>query len=685
MPMEETTKTRKVIVVGTPTDKFDIPFDYLAKKFVKVYQEGILLEALVDYDFITTTRIQMLKGAVATGQTIEIRRETSATARLVSFRDASVLTASDLDISALQSLHLSEEARDSGLWAEYTASIVLDAAQDAASTAVQAASTATTAFGHIKEMTEPVTFRSVLDKLRDTASVRDFGAKGDCAADDTAAIIAADRWCAENGHTLYFPQGVYLISDGIESFADWEGAGAPNLGTFNLQDDKKFLVEGSKHKIPGSVLLFKGNALATFTTQRTDRFSTMRYVVRKTGRSAYRNSPGIRNMGIVADFDFRDASGAVTTPLNDNAQDIDVGLLLHNVEGKHIANVCVGGYYKKAGTVHFGIDPDNTHMTSLRTMGDMGLAVIGDLTGTNSGLNCVTCFIGANDHHSRSVVAGVEKWGTCALYIDIPASDGTGSRNGISFIGGTVTTKTNVPMMLDRCGAINFTNVVFENASQAGSGTAQGQAGGTKRFIGSANTGDIGFLNCRLNAEQIKNAGALLETAPNANITIVGGNKDYGMEVWRGASGVRMNVGGSEQNFQLTNSPSSITSGVRFRRTSGGTLEVTCDTSRVLALGTDGITFAKERITSATVVGGAVSVGSPLMRLSGGTVDLTTITPVDGINRITLLAATTSDIITLKTQTGNLRITSDFVLSGFKSISLIYNGVFWIQDGGRPA
>lgn len=139
MPMQETTKTRQVIVVGTPTDKFDIPFDYLAKKFVKVYQEGILLEALVDYDFITTTRIQMLKGEVPEGQTIEIRRETSATARLVSFRDASVLTASDLDISALQSLHLSEEARDSGLWAEYAASVVRERAETAAVTAVTAA------------------------------------------------------------------------------------------------------------------------------------------------------------------------------------------------------------------------------------------------------------------------------------------------------------------------------------------------------------------------------------------------------------------------------------------------------------------------------------------------------------------------------------------------------------------
>ncbi len=58
-------------------------------------------------------------------------------------------------------------------------------------------------------------------KLNDFVSVKDFGAIGDSMTDDTIAIRTADLWCSQNGFTLYFPRGVYRISDGIESFADF--------------------------------------------------------------------------------------------------------------------------------------------------------------------------------------------------------------------------------------------------------------------------------------------------------------------------------------------------------------------------------------------------------------------------------------------------------------------------------
>lgn len=519
-------------------------------------------------------------------------------------------------------------------------------------------------------------------KLNERVSVKNWGAKGDTVTDDTAAIRRADLWCAIHGYTLHFPRGGYRITDGIESFADWEGEGAPNIGTFALTDDKVFMTASDKTKIPGSWILFDGTAVASFSTARTDQFATLRYAVKKVGRSAYRYAPGIRKMGIVLNFIYKNDAGAVTTPANDLSSDCDTGLLLVNVELKSIADVCVGGYWKKAGIAHFGIDPDNTHMTEVRSMGDYGLAIIGDNSGTNSGFNAVGCFISANDHHSRSVDSANERWGKGALYIDIPSATGLGSRNGISFIGGAITTKTNYPVQLDRCGAVNFTNVVFENATQAGSGTGIGQAGGTKRFTGTVNTGDIGFVNCRLNAEQIKNSGALLDTAPNATITIVGGNKDYGMEIWHGASGIRMNAG-SEQNIQMTNDPSTITSGVRFRRTSAGVLEMTVDNQRVMAWGSSGIQFSKDRAVTATIVDNAATVNSRMVRLSGGTVDLTTLAPTDGLNRVLLVANTSTDIVTLKNLTGNLRIGSDYVLSGFKVIELYYNGTYWLQIGGR--
>lgn len=66
------------------------------------------------------------------------------------------------------------------------------------------------------------TVRTLQDKLDDFVSVRDFGAKGDGATDDTVAINRAlfELYCREDfsaaKKALYFPAGHYIISDTIK-------------------------------------------------------------------------------------------------------------------------------------------------------------------------------------------------------------------------------------------------------------------------------------------------------------------------------------------------------------------------------------------------------------------------------------------------------------------------------------
>ncbi|WP_276200310.1 glycosyl hydrolase family 28-related protein [Chelatococcus sp. XZ-Ab1] len=55
-------------------------------------------------------------------------------------------------------------------------------------------------------------YRTVQDKLRERFSVKDFGAVGDGATDDTAALHAAIT-AAGVGAEIYFPPGVYRLSD----------------------------------------------------------------------------------------------------------------------------------------------------------------------------------------------------------------------------------------------------------------------------------------------------------------------------------------------------------------------------------------------------------------------------------------------------------------------------------------
>ena len=101
---------------GTQTD-FSIPFDYLKKSFVRVYVDNTLLtggdygDTTVDYYFLDKTTVR-LKTPPAENIEVTIRRYTSATERIVSFEDASILKATDLDTSQLQSFHIAEEARD---------------------------------------------------------------------------------------------------------------------------------------------------------------------------------------------------------------------------------------------------------------------------------------------------------------------------------------------------------------------------------------------------------------------------------------------------------------------------------------------------------------------------------------------------------------------------------------------
>lgn len=102
---------------GTKTD-FTVPFDYLKKSFVTVrlgtgtpLTGGDYGDTGSDYYFLDKTTIR-LKVAPLSGESLTIRRYTSATERVVTFKDASILKATDLDTSQVQAFHIAEEGRD---------------------------------------------------------------------------------------------------------------------------------------------------------------------------------------------------------------------------------------------------------------------------------------------------------------------------------------------------------------------------------------------------------------------------------------------------------------------------------------------------------------------------------------------------------------------------------------------
>lgn len=54
---------------------------------------------------------------------------------------------------------------------------------------------------------------NVQTKLRETISVKDFGAVGDNATNDVAAFQSAIDYCASNQTSLYIPEGAYVLGD----------------------------------------------------------------------------------------------------------------------------------------------------------------------------------------------------------------------------------------------------------------------------------------------------------------------------------------------------------------------------------------------------------------------------------------------------------------------------------------
>lgn len=62
--------------------------------------------------------------------------------------------------------------------------------------------------------------RTLLSRLQDTVSLKDFGAKGDGVSDDTPAVQAALDWLAgSSARSLYVPSGTYKVTSAVCTFA----------------------------------------------------------------------------------------------------------------------------------------------------------------------------------------------------------------------------------------------------------------------------------------------------------------------------------------------------------------------------------------------------------------------------------------------------------------------------------
>lgn len=120
---------------------------------------------------------------------------------------------------------------------------------------------------------------TVQNKLRETVSVKDFGAVGDGVADDTAAIQAAITHAATFGGEVYLPAGLYKT-------------------TSTIVLDRKVTLRGQGTPFPVAVY----NPTQQFTGA-VIRKEHAGHGITVTGPSAYSESAGIFNVSIVSNLD----------------------------------------------------------------------------------------------------------------------------------------------------------------------------------------------------------------------------------------------------------------------------------------------------------------------------------------------------------------------------------------------
>ena len=205
---------------------FSITFPYLDTTDIDVYLNGTLQTVTTQYTFANATTVEFVT-APSNGATVLLNRSTNDTTLAATFFAGSSIRASDLNENFDQVLYLAQETNnnvanavagqipDGTITSNKIANDTIVNADVNSAAGILASKLSFTQSG------TGATARTVDSKLKDTVSVKDFGAVGDGVADDTAAIQAALNSATGKGLTIYVPQGTYKITTSLTWPQSW--------------------------------------------------------------------------------------------------------------------------------------------------------------------------------------------------------------------------------------------------------------------------------------------------------------------------------------------------------------------------------------------------------------------------------------------------------------------------------
>ncbi len=535
---------------------------------------------------------------------------------------------------------------------------------------------------------------TVKAKLQEFVSVKDFGAVGDYATDDTAAINAALSYAAPIGTSVFFPSGVYrytgtlVLPVGVRLI----GSGAPKIASFpQTGGDKNKLRPGYKDKISGSSIIFDGTGtLSTYTTNRSDKFASVVPMVLYD----FYDPMDIHGIAFIQDMDVLTAGGSLTTSANDNRATAYTAGVVNTSTLSLETDLTVFGYFDDAGYILHNqdgdtIDPDYQTKTNCLITG--GVAIIGHDTAAGAasegltGSRWTACGIYGADHHTRA--DGI--YTVPCLYIDGKLGGG-GSNTGIrghSFGDCNFRTYANDSISLDNCNDAQFVNSVWEFSVLPGVPNADAGGG----FVGTANTKDVTIVGGAGTSDPKLNT---FLTQISGNYNVIGAGSFGGALFGQGGSaGVRVTGSSStgDSYIQLTDDISSTATGWKMQRDAGtDNLDITYENAQIFSFSENGGIangFGLASLGTQTIASGEITISNGSFyrvdtEASAATDDLTTITTTSAIagHLLIIAAASSARTVVCKDGTGNLRLAGDFSLdNGQDRLMLMYDGTFWVE------
>ena len=489
-----------------------------------------------------------------------------------------------------------------------------------------------------------------------------------------------------------FGQGCYPFAGSVD-FGETpilKGCGFPFMAPFpQLNDDTKYMRQGYKHLIPGCSFLFTGAGTKTKTTVRSDQFSSFTYAARIGGDAG----AAINGIAIIMDMDVLDSGGALNAVASDNRSDYNVGLLFDDTANSE-NSVLVFGYWDVAGTViaSFGVDgnPDYNKFNGGSTMGDYGLALIGNDTaaGDGAGLSGTQSYgfqIFGNDHKTREPqTVGTHEYGHC-LFIDGKLASSSNNINGHQIFGGGLRTLSNRPVVLDNCSNLFLSGVPLE-FSQTSEPSTQNTI-----FTATSNTNQLTFTQLRNFSSTYVDHSVFNDVVER--YTYLG--DDNFQSVLCGNKGNNVKIQSTNGNelpqLQFTSTMSSSVSGFVFEKDSDE-LQIRKDGADSLTIDSNNVvTPVKLSIGSGSTeeigLSGEITASNSYIKIQTDTVS--NLTQIDGGVEgmiIALRPNTTGDAFTITPATGNIRMDSTLTLSSSQFVyEFIYQGSYWVpvQSGVR--